>query len=966
MKPSDEFSAEPPDDWNEPPPFVPSIEPRVADQETRTRDAFRSLSESGDPLLTRGKIGRFKIYGVIGEGGMGTVYAAFDPLREQHVAIKVLRQELIENPEIRRRFQREAELLSAVDSCYVVRMLEFVEVTGCWCLVQELVQGQSLAQFVESEGKVTESDALNVMVDIAGALCELHARGIIHRDVKPDNILLCLRDNAAVSDVAAFPMIAKLADFGVARQTQSHESVAMTAADSLLGTPLYMSPEHFYGGDLVDQRSDLYSLGVTLYYCLTGQTPFKADHPLGLADAQRHLPAPNPQTINNQLSDGICEVIQKLLQKRPDLRYDSAAEFRADLLRLQRGEATNVTAHPQLPISDKARMATFRFSWDLHAAPEALWTFVSDTDRLNRAIGLPPVSFEMRQSDSGQRRLMAEVRFAGLRMEWQEHMFEWIEAQRFSVLRQYRRGPLRWLVSAVELTRRADGGTTLTHTFKVSGRHLPGLWFARFQFTVLIRRALDRVYRRIDAVIAQRPSVSGADEFEETRPLKNSATALLQRVIDKLSQEGVDQETLLRITDFVTIAPAQAISRIRPRRLAQRLNLPVEKVIDVCLHGVNAGLFNLQWEVICPSCRIPAQSHHTIADIKLHTRCEACNFDFEVDFATRVELVFQTVSEIRKPETGHFCIGGPAHSPHVVAQARVASGETLSVGLQLAVGEYVLRGPQLPFSIRLNVTAEASHDRLRIELKGGSQASAVALRTGQQLLIVSNQEATEIVVRIERSAVVDDGFTALQAAALPYFCRLFPGEIPSAQQIVSLQHMTFMIVTTASDNRLTTAFGELAACELLRRHGELLSDFAARFSGSYVRLYGEGALLAFRNSISALNAATRISDTIPQIEGVAAWRPVVAIHTGQAMVTTLNSRLDYLGSPLRIVELLASAGRAGDLIVSEVVAEGISQTSISDLPEELVSGASFPIPATDGSLVHGIRLRLVPRSLSER
>ena len=959
MQPGDEFSAEPPvgaDSWSTPPPFVPSMQPLLHDPDSRIADELKSLSDAVDPLLKRGKLGHFQISRVIGEGGMGTVYAAFDPVRELHVAIKVLRQELVDNSEIRRRFQREAQLLAAVDSCHVVRMLEFVEVAGCWCLVQELVQGQTLAEFVKSQGKVPESDALNVMVDIAGALCELHSRGIIHRDVKPDNILLCLRDNAAVSDVAAFRMIAKLADFGVARQTQSHDSVAITSADSLLGTPLYMAPEQFYGSDLVDQRSDLYSLGVTFYYCLTGQTPFKADHPLGLADAHRHLPAPNPQTINHHLSDGICDVIQKLLQKRPDLRYESAAEFRADLLRLQRGEATNVTAHPLLPISKQARLATFRFSWDLHSGPEALWMFVSDTERLNRAIGLPPVLFEVSQSDSGQRRLMAKVRFAGLRMEWQEHMFEWIEAQCFSVLRQYRRGPLRWLVSAVELTRRADGGTTLTHTFKVSGRHLPGLLFARFQFTVLIRRALERVYRRIDAVIAPRSSVSGVDEFEETRPLTNSASALLQRIIDKLSQDGVDPEALLRVTDFVSIAPAQAISRIRPRRLAQRLNLPVEKIIDVCLHGVEAGLFDLLWDVICPSCRISTQSFHTIADIKLHTRCEACNFDFEVDFATRVELVFRTVSEIRKPETGNFCIGGPAHSPHVVAQARVASGETLSVGLQLAVGEYVFRGPQLPFSIRLNVTADASLDRLQVELKGGSQASVVTLRTGQQLLIVSNQEATEILVRIERISLADDGFTALQAAALPYFCRMFPREIPSAQQIMSLQHMTFMIVTTASDSQLTTAFSELAACELLRRHGELLSDLASRFSGSCVRLYGEGTLLAFRNSISALNAAMQISDTIPLIEGVAAWRPVVAIHSGQAMVTNMNSRLEYLGSALRIVELLASAGRAGDLIVSEAVAEGISLNSISKLSEKLISDAAFSVLANDGSVVKGIRL----------
>ena len=284
-------------------------------------------------------------------------------------------------------------------------------------------------------------------------------------------------------------------------------------------------------------------------------------------------------------------------------------------------------------------------------------------------------------------------------------------------------------------------------------------------------------------------------------------------------------------------------------------------------------------------------------------------------------MIVRTNPQIRQLDTGQYCIGGPAHSPHVVAQARVAANETVNLGLKLPEGRYVLRGPQLPYSIALNVTNAAQQDRLFVDLSLSLvRQASIDLRTQRQLITVSNHGSGEVLLRIERNTIPDDAITALQATGMPFFRRSFPDQIPTVEQVAGTQHLTFIVVTTHKAERLAIGYGELRSCDLLKNHLDLLVGLTSRFGGSFVRPFEEGGLLVFRNLDSAIQALKSIAETIPELDGVAAWQPVIAIHQGRVMVTTINGQLEYLGSALRDVQALTSAGMPGVITATRELA----------------------------------------------
>jgi serine/threonine-protein kinase len=271
---------------------------------------------------------RYELGEILGFGGMSEVHLARDQRLHRDVAIKVLRADLARDPSFYLRFRREAQNAAALNHPAIVAVYDTGEAETpngpLPYIVMEYVEGVTLRDIVHSEGPMPTKRAIEVIADACQALNFSHQHGIIHRDVKPANIM--------ISKAGAV----KVMDFGIARALADANSVTQTAA--VIGTAQYLSPEQARG-EKVDSRSDVYSLGCVLYEMLTGEPPFVGDSPVAVAYQHvREDPVP-PSQRHNDISPELDAVVLKSLAKNPDNRYQTAAEMRADLVRVHSGEA---------------------------------------------------------------------------------------------------------------------------------------------------------------------------------------------------------------------------------------------------------------------------------------------------------------------------------------------------------------------------------------------------------------------------------------------------------------------------------------------------------------------------------------------------------------------------------------------------------------------------------------------------
>ncbi|MDQ4129942.1 MAG: Stk1 family PASTA domain-containing Ser/Thr kinase, partial [Actinomycetota bacterium] len=271
--------------------------------------------------------GRYQLDRLIGRGGMAEVWAAHDQVLEREVAVKLLSSRFSEDAQFQQRFRREAQHAASLNHPNIVAAYDTGDHEGLPFIVMELVRGRSLQQIQETGG-LTEERALEVCADVCSALGYAHQRGLVHRDVKPGNILVA-------SDGTV-----KVTDFGIARAVTS-QTVTQTAA--VLGTAAYLSPEQAQGAP-VDARSDIYSLGIVLYELLAKRQPFQGDTAVGVAYQHvQEAPIP-PRQLDPSISPSAEAIAIKALAKNPSNRYETALAMRDDLLRARAGESVSAPA----------------------------------------------------------------------------------------------------------------------------------------------------------------------------------------------------------------------------------------------------------------------------------------------------------------------------------------------------------------------------------------------------------------------------------------------------------------------------------------------------------------------------------------------------------------------------------------------------------------------------------------------
>ena len=288
--------------------------------------------------LTGRQLGPYQIVAPLGEGGMAAVFRAYQPGMERYVALKILPRHFADDPEFAARFQREARILAQLQHPHILPVFDYGQVEGYSFIVMPFVPSGTLTDSIQGQ-PLPLPRIRQVISQVGDALSYAHGRGLVHRDVKPSNVLIDESGNCL------------LTDFGLARMVEA--SVNLTAIGTLMGTPAYMSPEQG-SGSKIDSRSDIYSLGIILYEMATGRVPYRAETPVAVVVMHTSAPLPLPRSVNPDLPEAVERVILKALARNPDDRYQTAEDLVAALKRAI-PETPMVTSKPEPRVTPRPK-----------------------------------------------------------------------------------------------------------------------------------------------------------------------------------------------------------------------------------------------------------------------------------------------------------------------------------------------------------------------------------------------------------------------------------------------------------------------------------------------------------------------------------------------------------------------------------------------------------------------------------
>ena len=894
-------------------------------------------------------IAGYDLVRAIGRGGMGVVWEAIEHRFDRRVAVKV---QVAHHSAAAAKDELWAEAFVAarIGDPGIVRVLDVgITLDEHPYYSMELVDGTDLAGVI-ADGALAPSAAVAIAADIARAAAAAHEHGVIHRDLKPRNVIIDSTGRARVLD------------FGIAFNVNAG---ADRYAGMLAGSPSYMAPEQARGLAVTPQ-TDIFAIGVMLHEMLTGERPFAGVSRETLLEAITTTQPPVPSVKNPKVHADLDAVVTRCLAKAPEGRFVTARALFETLRAIAEGRPVDagptsigrtrsVGLHkpstmppPDRPRRDEAKKHV-SFSWRLASSPESLWPFVSNTDRFNKAIGQAAVAFTDELNPTGGAIRTGEMRVMGMAMRWREYPFEWVKDQEHSVFRWYRSGPLSALWNRVRLVPLEGGGTELHHELWLTPRGMIGQ-VAAFVEGNKLGQSFDRFYKHLDAVL-----VAGghADPFEAGYAATPEQRRTVSDVCARLHGEGFEPAIVEKLAMHLLSAPDTAIGTMRPYELADAWGVDRARLLDVMMHAAHEGLLEATWDVVCPRCMLAHESLRELAQVTRVGTCKACASSFERDLRESVELVFTPHASIRPLERATYCAGAPALRPHVLAQQVLDPGEERTITLNLPRGTYQIAGAVatvpaevVSSAVGFETTVTASSDGERIE----GRPSIV--HAGKVTLILRNDSGVEETLRVEVPGARVDGVSASTAMTHPSFRDLFAGQLLAHGEHVRVSQLSFLFVELVGREALFGKLGDAAACAELTRLDEIVHEEARAHGGTVVPSSIELLVIAFPRTPHALGAALAIRKRIDAASLAALV--AIALHDGRCLALTRDGKAEFFGETLHRGQVLLGDCPAGGLALSASFA---ADRAVAVAMHE--SGMKVTVDASHGGPYKGRRVTLL-------
>jgi len=427
----------------------------------------------------------------------------------------------------------------------------------------------------------------------------------------------------------------------------------------------------------------------------------------------------------------------------------------------------------------------FSWQWDLASPPEAIWPFASDTNRFNRDTGQPEV--EMLSNVKGVKQM--RMKLPVIRVEWEEEPFEWTYPYSFGVSRLYSKGPWDAMRVRANFERSPNHGTRVIYQswFTVSNPFIQ--LFMPFVIGVFAKYRFEQAFRHYDQIIGRRDIVT---EIGRPRGLSSSGRARFKSLSEPVIRQGTDASLVARLEDFLDRADELSVQRIRPYALADRWGVDRRAVLELFLRATRAGILDMSWDLLCPSCRGTTEGHTNLGDVRGKSHCNTCQIDFTVNFDHNIEVIFRPNPSVRPVDfEAAFCAGSPQLQPHVVMSQPISALRSLPVPLQLERGRYTLRAANVPGSISLFADESGL---VQADLRASSfgwppEQQRVSLQPTLNLVNATDADTT---FQLERTAWSDEASTAADVTALQVFRDLFASEVVRPGEEISIGSVTLM------------------------------------------------------------------------------------------------------------------------------------------------------------------------------
>jgi class 3 adenylate cyclase len=570
-----------------------------------------------------------------------------------------------------------------------------------------------------------------------------------------------------------------------------------------------------------------------------------------------------------------------------------------------------------------ANQQVYRWEVDFDVPRRELWPIITDTQRINRLAGDFAIAYEYKPLETGGSETIGRASKGGWPFCWIEYPGVWVEPERYYIDRHYLKGPWRRLQINVELIERNGGkGTHLVYQATVDPRGWLGSLVTRIGSV-----AQERGFRRAFDLAAQwakegqMPPPEGS--FGQSESALRRASAELMTRFFPLAEALEIRPAAEKLLGFLQTQPPNEIASLAPYQLADRWQVSRDKALLLFLRATREGLFDMQYNLICPSCRRAKTVFTALSEVTQSGHCPTCNIDFGVDFDRAVEVRFSPAPLGLNVEQLEYCHSGPQNTPHRVAAFCIEPAGESSETVVLSPGRYQLSAPQCRGAVFCEATSDGETNA-RIELRSDGLFGVPSKIAQNEPLALTwvNRLSVAAHPAIARTAWADDAVTAAELTALQEFRDLFSSEILAPGAEFGLRNLVFLFSDLVGSTAMYERIGDAPAFALVRDHFDLLKEIYLSQQGSLVKTIGDAVMAVFRHPEQALLAAVQMHERIAMIRDRQKGEPLslrIGLHQGPCIAMEANGLVDYFGTTVNLAARVQGQAGPGEIALSPAI-----------------------------------------------